>query len=98
MFQDYNPASDQIPDCCPDDLTPTSGLKSDNIVPVSIPSRTTFDQYYNGCCNATFWPLFHSMPDRAVFNIETWQSYSQVNQIFAERTLEAVRKFKDSSR
>ena len=23
-----------------------------------------FQLYYNGCCNATFWPLFHSMPDR----------------------------------
>ena len=23
-----------------------------------------FQMYYNGCCNATFWPLFHSMPDR----------------------------------
>ena len=57
-----------------------------------------FDSYYNGCCNATFWPLFHSMPDRAVFNIDTWQSYSLVNTIFAEKTLEAVRKYKDSSR
>ena len=38
------------------------------------------------------------MPDRAVFNIDTWQSYSLVNTIFAEKTLEAVRKYKDSSR
>ena len=32
-----------------------------------IPVRLTeedFQLYYNGCCNATFWPLFHSMPDR----------------------------------
>ena len=80
------------------DLTPTSGLKSGNIVPVSIQSSRTFDNYYNGCCNATFWPLFHSMPDKAVFNIETWKSYAQVNEIFAEKTLDAVRKYKDSSR
>jgi trehalose-6-phosphate synthase len=30
-------------------------------------------RFYNGCCNATFWPLFHSMPDRTVFDIQTWQ-------------------------
>lgn len=33
----------------------------------------TFDSYYNGCCNGTFWPLFHSMPDRAVFSSDTWK-------------------------
>ena len=32
-----------------------------------------FDDYYNGCCNATFWPLFHSMPDRAVFQADKWE-------------------------
>ena len=97
-LQDYHPASDSIPDPCPDDLTPTAGLKSSNIVPVTLDSSSMFDQYYNGCCNATFWPLFHSMPDRAVFNIETWTSYSIVNKQFAETTLEAIRRQKDSSR
>lgn len=33
----------------------------------------TFDSYYNGCCNGTFWPLFHSMPDRAQFSVEAWK-------------------------
>ena len=31
-----------------------------------------FDQYYNGCCNETYWPLFHSMPDRAIFRSDYW--------------------------
>ena len=97
-LEDYCPATDSIPESCPGDLTPTSGLRSENIVPVVVPGSAAWDRYYNGCCNATFWPLFHSMPDRAVFNIDTWQSYSLVNTIFAEKTLEAVRKYKDSSR
>ena len=67
-------------------------------MPVRLESGSVFDSYYNGCCNATFWPLFHSMPDKAVFNIDTWKSYSTVNRQFAEHTLEAVRKYKDSSR
>lgn len=33
----------------------------------------TFDSYYNGCCNGTFWPLFHSMPDRAQFSVDSWK-------------------------
>lgn len=46
-----------------------------------------FDSYYNGCCNGTFWPLFHSMPDRATFIAEHWRAYSAVNEQFAEKTV-----------
>lgn len=42
------------------------------IIPVNI-DRQTFDSYYNGCCNGTFWPMFHSMPDRAQFSSESWK-------------------------
>ncbi len=38
-----------------------------------VPDESTFDKYYNGCCNGTFWPLFHSMPDRTVFDLQTWR-------------------------
>ena len=41
-------------------------------MPVQVGERL-FDEYYNGCCNETYWPLFHSMPDRAVFNREHWR-------------------------
>lgn len=51
-----------------------------------------FQLYYNGCCNATFWPLFHSMPDRAVFNQTWWDAYVKVNKNFADLTLSALRR------
>ena len=35
------------------------------VIPVRL-TEEDFQLYYNGCCNATFWPLFHSMPDRWV--------------------------------
>ena len=38
------------------------------------------------------------MPDKAVFNIETWNSYSLVNQRFAVKTLNAIRKYRKMSR
>lgn len=51
-----------------------------------------FDSFYNGCCNGTFWPLFHSMPGRATFSDEHWQNYVKVNQLFAAKTIEALEK------
>lgn len=42
------------------------------VIPVDFDPQT-FDSYYNGCCNGTFWPLFHSMPDRAQFSVEAWK-------------------------
>lgn len=50
-----------------------------------------FDSYYNGCCNGTFWPLFHSMPDRATFIAEHWRAYSAVNEEFAAKTVGSFR-------
>ncbi|GLH02508.1 Trehalose-6-phosphate synthase [Gryllus bimaculatus] len=59
--------------------------------PVHI-NADVFDSYYNGCCNGTFWPLFHSMPDRAVFSADNWKCYYDVNQLFADKTIEAFDK------
>lgn len=83
--------SDSIPESPPDDPSPTSGLRSSQTRPVLMPDSSMFDRYYNGCCNATFWPLFHSMPDRTVFELDTWKAYCEVNEVFAQTTLDAVR-------
>ncbi|ODN05304.1 Bifunctional trehalose-6-phosphate synthase/phosphatase [Orchesella cincta] len=80
-----------IPESNPDDKSPTAGLLSDQVEPVQVEPKI-FDKFYNGCCNGTFWPLFHSMPDRATFSNETYEAYKQVNDIFAEKILKALRK------
>lgn len=64
--------NEPIPESNPNDRTPTAGLLSKQVVPVHC-DRHLFDQFYNGCCNGTFWPLFHSMPDRAEFSADTWK-------------------------
>ena len=56
-----------IPESSPNDKTPTAGLKSNKILCVDM-NKAEHELYYNGFCNATLWPLFHSMPDRATFN------------------------------
>lgn len=83
-----------IPEADPDDKAPTAGLLSKQIIPVHI-ERDEFEAYYNGCCNGTLWPLFHSMPDRAVFQADTWEKYCIVNEKFAQSTLTAIRDAND---
>jgi len=43
--------------------------------------------YYNGFCNATLWPLFHSFPSRVFIDEATWRSYVDVHEVFAEAAL-----------
>ncbi len=41
------------------------------------------DEYYNGYCNGTLWPLFHYFPE--VFRHEQphYEAYQAVNELFA---------------
>ena len=79
-----------VPEAEPYDTSPTSGLLSSQIVSVELTDQD-FQLYYNGCCNATFWPLFHSIPERTVFSFQFWTNYKNVNNNFAEATLGALR-------
>ena len=65
---------EKVPESNPGDESPTAGLKSSQVKCVSLTAEE-HELYYNGCCNATFWPLFHSMPDRAIFNESYWTAY-----------------------
>ncbi|XP_043227657.1 alpha,alpha-trehalose-phosphate synthase [UDP-forming]-like isoform X2 [Amphibalanus amphitrite] len=78
-----------IPESDPEDLSPCAGLKSKQVVTVNM-DKNTFDGYYNGCCNGTFWPLFHSMPDRAIFKADYWEDYKKANLEFADMTIRAL--------
>lgn len=80
-----------IPESNPEDQTPTAGLKSDQVVTVNV-DPDIFESFYNGCCNATMWPLFHSMPGRAIFSSESWKNYVIGNKHFAEKTVDALEK------
>lgn len=77
-------ADEEIPESSAEDMTPTAGLLKRQVVPVHL-DQQQFDSYYNGCCNGTLWPLFHSMSDRAVYSTEYWQvnliSRADVRQI-----------------
>lgn len=82
-----------IPESCPGDKSPTAGLKSQKVVAVDL-TEEDHELYYNGLCNATLWPLFHTMADRATFDNAQWQAqwqaYVRVNEKFAERGVYAL--------
>ena len=46
--------------------------------------QSWFRDYYNGFCNGTLWPLFHSFPSRVVIDEATWKSYVDVHDVFAD--------------
>ena len=52
------------------------------IVPLVL-SREQVKRFYYGFSNRTLWPLFHTMPDRAVFHAADWAAYRDVNRRFA---------------
>ena len=56
-------ATDRIPRGKADSPMACEQLDPEQVRPVDIPTDL-FDDFYNGCCNASFWPLLHSMPDK----------------------------------
>lgn len=61
-------------------------LKHD-AVPVFL-SKSQVDLYYDGYANDTLWPLFHYFQSVAQYSEAYWETYEQVNQLFAETVAE----------
>lgn len=59
-------------------------------VPVFIEEKT-MDQFYNGFCNKTIWPLFHYFPSLTVYDEKMWDNYKEVNSLFAEAIMKELR-------
>lgn len=55
-----------------------------NSIPVFI-SEEEMENFYQGFCNKTIWPLFHYFPSYASFKDDYWISYKNVNKYFAEK-------------
>jgi trehalose 6-phosphate synthase/phosphatase len=53
------------------------------VQPIFLDSKV-YNQYYNGFCNATLWPLFHYFPSIVEYDEKTFKAYEEVNRIFAD--------------
>ena len=58
-------------------------------VPVSL-SEEDIDGFYYGFSNRTIWPLFHYFMEYTEFEKESWQSYVEVNEKYAEVVLDNI--------
>ncbi|MDN5819406.1 MAG: bifunctional alpha,alpha-trehalose-phosphate synthase (UDP-forming)/trehalose-phosphatase [bacterium] len=77
------------PGIASDELTPGEKRQVNNYlakrgyVPVHL-STEQIDLFYSGYSNDTLWPLFHYFGEFTHYRDDYWQSYKQVNQLFAK--------------
>ncbi|MBI3268031.1 MAG: trehalose-phosphatase [Planctomycetes bacterium] len=69
------PGAEPGPACLDDDVLPPLAW-------LDLPGEWV-EKSYNGFCNRSLWPLFHSMPERVRFADAEWERYEQVNEVFA---------------
>jgi len=50
-------------------------------------SEEDFENFYQGFCNKTIWPLFHYFPANAGYDENYWLQYKKVNEVFAASLL-----------
>ncbi len=55
-----------------------------NSIPIFI-SEEEMENFYQGFCNKTIWPLFHYFPSYATFKDEYWNCYKNVNKYFCDK-------------
>jgi len=53
-------------------------------------SQEGIDNFYNGFCNDTIWPLFHYFTSYVSYNNEWWNSYRKINEEYANEVLQCV--------
>ena len=54
-------------------------------------SAETMENFYEGFCNKTLWPLFHYFPGLAEYSPASWENYIAVNRRFADAVREEYR-------
>lgn len=63
--------------------------KNHSVVPVFI-QEEEMENFYQGLCNKTIWPLFHYFPSYARYLEENWTVYKKINEQFCEKICEIV--------
>jgi trehalose 6-phosphate synthase len=66
---------------------PDSGIR---LLPVGL-SAAQVRNYYHGFSNTSLWPLLHDAIEKPRFERPWWRAYQEVNTLFAEKTLTALR-------
>ncbi len=64
-------------------------LKEDGLHPVFLDSRQ-IKEYYEGYSNSTIWPLCHYFFSYVHHEINCWETYREVNQLFCEAAVRLI--------
>lgn len=64
-------------------------LVDENCLAVHL-TKEEINLYYEGFSNNVIWPLFHYFSQFIEYNWEYWDAYKEVNQKFADKTLETL--------
>ncbi|MCK9160781.1 MAG: bifunctional alpha,alpha-trehalose-phosphate synthase (UDP-forming)/trehalose-phosphatase [Bacteroidaceae bacterium] len=65
-------------------------LESQNYHPVFL-STKQINYYYEGYSNSTLWPLLHYFYSFVEYNNRYWETYKEVNNLFASNTLKLIK-------
>jgi trehalose 6-phosphate synthase/phosphatase len=68
----------------------SKALSEFNCCPVFL-SEQDLENFYQGFCNETIWPLFHYFPSYARYDEACWEQYRKVNESFSVTLLDAIR-------
>ena len=60
-----------------------AACRREGCIPVFL-TRHEEDQYYNGFCNKTIWPLFHYFNQYTQYKSGMWEMYKRVNRAFCD--------------
>lgn len=64
----------------------TTLLKARRLAPIFL-DNDEIKGFYEGFSNEVLWPIFHYMPNYAIYDLENWQTYTRVNEKFRDRVL-----------
>ncbi len=54
--------------------------------------KKIYEQFYNEYSNNVLWPLFHYEQNLVHYNLESWSSYKNINQIVADHIISVSQK------
>lgn len=60
-----------------------NNFRTDNCIPVYL-IQSLKNEFLEGFCENTLWPLFNYFPQIARYHPEEWETYKKVNQIYAD--------------
>jgi trehalose 6-phosphate synthase/phosphatase len=83
-----------VPGCSPQTWSDSAGslpASSYQYIPVFVDNKA-YDAYYNGFSNSVLWPLFHYFPTYVEYEVETFEQYMKVNEVFLQTLIDNVRE------